>query len=90
MRSIRTFAQAVTAAVTLAVVALVRATTASAQPAPIEPDRTPTPATTSSGFDLWPTVALVIVAALLVVATASAIAVAVTSRRRQEHRPAPA
>jgi heme/copper-type cytochrome/quinol oxidase subunit 2 len=89
MRSIRTFAQAVTAAVTLAVVALVGATTASAQPAPIEPDRTP-PATTSSGFDLWPTVALVIVAVLLVVATAFAITVAVTSRRRQERRPAPA
>ena len=90
MRTIRTFTQAVTAAVTLAVVALFGATTASAQPAPIEPDRTPPPATTSSAFDLWPTVALVIVGALLVVATAFAITLAVTSRRRQEHRPAPA
>jgi hypothetical protein len=90
MRFIRTLTQAAATAVTVAVVALVGAATASAQPAPIEPDRTPPSGTTSSGFDLWPIVPLVIVGVLLVVATGFAITAVVSSHRRHQHRPATA
>ena len=96
MRTIRIAAHNLAAALTLAVVALVGTDRAWAKAAPIEPDRSPVHAGTTTtsaaggGLDLWPALPLLLVGVLIGVAVALAATRLLASSRRQRGRVAPA